>query len=310
MQAAIRSLTFACLALLAWSGVAAASGKLEAEVAAIQQWRAQRLASLTSDTGWLTLAGLFWLKPGENTFGRAPSNTLVLDNPALASQAGSFFLSGHDVRFVARPGAHITHGGMPVSTISLVSDANNDPTVLESGPLRFFVIERAGNLGVRVRDLDNPRRKNFHGLEYFPVSLGWVLPARFVPYKTHHQISIVNILGMEQQMDCPGALVFRRHGRTWRLDAVLESPQDQQLMIIFSDGTSGHETYGGGRFLYAPLPDGGRTVLDFNKAYSPPCAFSDFATCPLPPYQNRLKLRIDAGEKTYAGGEHHGVAAP
>jgi uncharacterized protein (DUF1684 family) len=302
MASGIKSLALITLALLVGSSSAAATGSREAERVAVDEWRAQRLAALTSDTGWLTLAGLFWLRPGENTFGRAPSNTLVLENAALAESAGTFIVTGHDVRFVASVGARITHAGQSVTAIELVSDAKEDPTVLESGPVQFFLIERAGNLGVRVRDLENPRRRDFRGLEYYPVDPDWSVTARFEAYQPHRHIPIVNILGMEQEMDCPGAVIFRKNGQEWRLDAVLEEPQDQELFIMFADSTSGHETYGGGRFLYVPLPHDGKTVLDFNRAYNPPCAFNDFATCPLPPHRNRLKLGVEAGEKTYASG--------
>jgi uncharacterized protein len=283
-----------------------AGATLQSEQVEVAAWRAQRLTSLTSDTGWLTLAGLFWLKEGDNSFGRATSNALILDNPSLADSAGSFALSGHRVRFTARPGSGVTHDGQPVGTLELVADTSGDPTVLASGTLRFFVIERAGHLGVRVRDLDNPHRRQFRGLSYFPVSSAWVFDARFVPYEPVRHIRIVNILGMEEEDVSPGAVVFSRDGREWRLDTVLEQPGDQELFIMFADATSGHETYGAGRFLYVPLPASGRTRLDFNKAYNPPCALNDFATCPLPPPQNRLTLRVEAGEKVYAGAAPHG----
>jgi len=285
---------------------AAAAPGLQAERDSIDAWRAGRIGRLTSDTGWLTLAGLFWLKQGENSFGRASSNALILDNASLADTAGSFVLAGHQVRFVAAPGAGVTHDGRAVSSLDLASDAQGEPTVLASGSLRFFVIERAGNLGVRVRDLDNPHRRNFSGLTYFPVSTDWVCNARFEPYEPARRLKIVNILGMEEEAQSPGAVVFTKNGREWRLDTVLETAGDQELFVMFADGTSGHETYGGGRFLYIPLPRGHTALVDFNKAFNPPCALNDFATCPLPPPQNRLKLRVDAGEKKYAGGpEHH-----
>jgi uncharacterized protein (DUF1684 family) len=273
----------------------------QAESALIGEWRAQRVAALTSDSGWLTLAGLFWLKDGDNSFGRAADNALVFDNPALAGHCGTFTVSGHAVRFSAAPGAAVTHAGQAVDSLELTADTGGEPTVLASGPLRFFVIERAGNLGVRVRDLDNAHRTEFQGLSYFPVSTAWVFEARFEPYRPARRIRIVNILGMEQEYESPGAVVFVRDGREWRLDAVLEAPGARELFIMFADATSGHETYGAGRFLYAPLPSAGRTRLDFNMAYNPPCALNDFATCPLPPPQNHLKLRVEAGEKTYTG---------
>jgi uncharacterized protein len=277
----------------------ASTTDLRAERADVERWRAERLAELTNDTGWLSLVGLFWLSPGENTFGRAPSNTLVLDNPNLADTAGTFTLGGDKVTFTAKPGSGITHGGEPVRTLELVSDATQSPTVVSSGPLRFFIIERAGKFGVRVRDITSPRRRDFRGLEYFPIAADWVFNARFEPYEPRRHIRIVNILGLEDDMVSPGAVVFIRNGQEVRLDTVLDGTDATDLFIMFADGTSGHTTYGAGRFLHAPFATNGRTVIDFNKAYNPPCAFNDFATCPLPPYQNRLKLEITAGEKKY-----------
>ncbi len=296
-----------CPATAARAASAAGSGTdLEAERASIETWRAERARRLTSDTGWLTLCGLFWLKEGDNSFGRAASNALVLDNPSLADTAGSFVLHDHRVRFVAAPGGRVTHEGQPVGALDLVADTEGEPTVVASGSLRFFIIERAGNLGVRVRDLENPHRRDFRGLSYFPVSTAWLFDARFEPYEPAHRLKIVNILGMEEDAISPGAVIFTKDGREWRLDTVLETPGDKELFIMFADATSGHETYGAGRFLYIPLPAGQRAQLDFNKAHNPPCALNDFATCPLPPPQNRLKLRVEAGETKYAGApEHH-----
>ena len=305
------SATRACAALLLLAALAlpppraaAASGSVvdpNGEQAEVTEWRARRIEALKSDEGWLTLAGLFWLKEGENRFGRDGGNDLVLENPALAAHCGTFALSGHSVRFTAAQGSGVTYQGRLVSSLELRADNTEEPTVLAAGSLRFFLIERAGLLGVRVRDLDNPHRTTFQGLSYFPVSTGWVFDARFEPYLPAHHIKIINILGMEQDYQSPGAVIFRKDGREWRLDAVLEAPGDQELFIMFADGTSGHETYGGGRFLYVPLPGASGTRLDFNKAYNPPCALNDFATCPLPPPQNHLQLRVEAGEKTYTG---------
>jgi uncharacterized protein (DUF1684 family) len=289
------------LSALSLSLAARATTDPTTEQAHIAQWRAERLANLKSDTGWLTLAGLFWLKDGENTFGSGPANALRLDNPALAANAGSFMKSGDTVRFVARDGADITHAGQPVTQIALVPDSQGDPTVLESGTLSFFLIERVGRYGIRLRDKAKPHRTNFRGLDYFPVSTDWVFDARFEPYTPHRKIKITNILGMEEDMDAPGAIVFEKNGKEWRLDAILEDPKDEELFVMFADATSGKETYGAGRFMYLTLPQNGRVQVDFNKAYNPPCAFNNFATCPLPPFQNRLALRVEAGEKSYAG---------
>jgi uncharacterized protein (DUF1684 family) len=250
---------------------------------------------------------LFWLNDGPNSFGSDPGNDLVLNNPALASTAGSFEVDGGQVTFTAQADAGVTLDGQPVDAVPLKSDAGGEPTVLASGALRFFIIERGGKLGVRVRDLNNPRRLEFRGLEYFPVSSKWALTARFVPYQPARRIKIINILGMEEDDVSPGAVVFSRNGREWSLDTVLESPGDQTLFIMFADTTSGKETYGAGRFMTIPMPVGGTALLDFNKAYNPPCALNDFATCPLPPPQNRLQLRVDAGELKYRGGPEHAL---
>jgi uncharacterized protein len=297
------------LALLAAALVAAAplpaAVDPASEQADVLAWRQQRFASLTGDSGWLTLAGLFWLNPGSNSFGSGSGNDLVLNNSALADTAGSFDLEGGAVTFTAQTDGGVTLDGQQVDSVPLRSDASGNPTVLASGPLRFFVIERAGKLAVRVRDLNNPRRLEFRGLEYFPISSDWAVSARFVPYPAGKRIRIVNILGMEEDEVSPGAVVFSRNGRTFRLDTVLEGPQETQLFIMFADATSGQETYGGGRFLYIPRPTGSTVTVDFNKAFNPPCALNDFATCPLPPPQNRLQLRVSAGELTYAGAPGH-----
>jgi hypothetical protein len=287
------------LLVAALAAVSATATDFHTERASVEKWRTERVTELTNETGWLTLVGLYWLSPGENTFGRAPSNILVLDHPSLADTAGTFTLTGSKVTFTARPGSGITHGGRPVTSIELVSDANDSPTVVSSGPLRFFVIERAGKFGVRVRDVASPRRRDFAGLQYFPIAPDWVFNARFEPYEPRRQIKIVNILGLEDDMVSPGALVFTKDGQEIRLDAVLDGADATDLFVMFADGTSGHDTYGAGRFLHVPFATDGKTVVDFNKAYNPPCAFNDFATCPLPPYQNRVKLKITAGEKKY-----------
>jgi hypothetical protein len=269
--------------------------------AEVEAWRAQRVARLTSETGWLTLVGLYWFKPGENTFGRARDNALVLDHTALAPRAGTFLLEGRTVRFTAGADAGITSSGQAVASIDMAPDTSGNPTVLASGSLRFFAIERAGRLGLRVRDSASTLRTQFKGIDYFPIDETWAFHARFHPYEPARQIPIVNILGMVENMTAPGYLTFTRSGREWRLDAVLEEPDANELFLIFADATSGRETYGAGRFLYVPLPQGGEVPLDFNKAYNPPCAFNEFATCPLPPRQNRLSLRVEAGERVYRG---------
>lgn len=269
------------------------------ENARIAGWRAERLASLTGETGWLTPIALYWLKEGENSFGRSADRAFALDDAVLAPDTGAFVLSQGQVRYVAHASRAMTHLGKPVTQLDLKPDSDENPTELIAGTLHFMLIDRAGHLGIRVRDSVSPNRSQFKGLQYFPVRTDWRIRARFERYQPAHRIPIVNILGMEEQMTSPGAIVFERDGRTWRLDAILEAPGDKQLFVMFSDATSGKETYGAGRFLYVDLPRQGHVDVDFNEAYNPPCAFTDFATCPLPPQQNRLALAVDAGELKY-----------
>mgnify|MGYP000868158499 CR=1 FL=1 len=251
---------------------------------------------------------LYWLKEGDNSFGRDAGNDFALDSPALAPHAGNFHLQRGSVDFQALPDSGISLDGRPVHRVELRPDTRGAPTELRVASLRLGLIERAGRLGIRARDSVSPQRAGFTGLRYFPDRADWSVDARFEPYAPARQVTIVNILGMEISMSSPGAIVFEHGGRAWRLDTLLEEPGDQRLFVMFADDTSGRETYGAGRFLYIPLPRDGHVRVDFNRAHNPPCAFTAFATCPLPPPQNHLKLRIDAGELKYehaaAGGAH------
>jgi uncharacterized protein (DUF1684 family) len=262
----------------------------------VKDWRAGRIERLIGPTGWITLVGLFKLQQGENTFGRAAGNALLLDHPSMPPVLGSFTARGHHVTFTARPESKVTHKGQPVQAVTLPL---NSDVILAFGTLEFFAIERAGELFVRVRDTEHPARRAFKGIDSYPINLKWKLDAKFEPYSPAKQIDIVNILGQTEAMVSPGAVVFSKDGKEHRLDAVLEEADAKELFIMFMDGTTIRETYGAGRYLYIPLPANGRVPLDFNRAYNPPCAFNDFATCPLPPSQNRLSIRVDAGEKKY-----------
>ena len=288
------------IALLASIGAPGArtadSGDVPPELA---QWRQQRVAALTSEKGFLTLVGLYWPDAGRSSFGRSKNSTFVLDHPAMPARAGEFLLSGTTLEFVAARRSRVLHDGQPVSRIALAPDTSGKPTILSLGTLQFFAIERDGRLGIRVRDTDSVRRREFPGLQYFDADASWKLDARFEPHVPTRTIPIMNILGMELEMPSPGALVFERDGQTWRLDAIDEDPTAPTLFVMFADGTTGRETYGAGRFLDVPRPVAGRVTLDFNRAYNPPCAFNTFATCPLPPPQNKLTLRIPAGEKNF-----------
>ena len=264
----------------------------------IERWRARRLERLKSPEGWLTLVGLFWLEPGKNAVGSDPGNRVALPAGKAAPFLGTLDCSGEAVTFHAAPAAGVTSAGQPVTTLALRSDRDGDPTPLSVGTLTFYLISRGDRLGVRVKDSDSEPRRGFHGLDYFPIDPRWRVEARFEPYAPPKKVAVPNILGSVDPEDCPGALVFTLDGKTYRLDPVLERGETD-LFVIFGDRTNGTDTYGAGRFLYAPPPVGGRTVLDFNKAYNPPCVFTPYATCPLPPPENRLAIRVEAGEKAY-----------
>jgi len=268
----------------------------------IEQWQAERLAELKSEDGWLTLVGLFWLKEGNNKIGSDKSNDIVLTKEQIGTQSGVFVLQNGAVQFEAPPNSGFTVAGKPVTKLELRSDEDGagSPTVLQSGSITFQIIKRGEKLGLRVKDKQNPDRLNFQGTQFYPTDLKWRIEAQFVPYNPPKAVSITNVLGMESGETSPGAVKFSVDGGSYQLDAITEKGETKYFMII-ADKTSGKETYPAGRYLYVDPPDAqGRIVIDFNKAYSPPCAFTKFATCPLPPRQNRLPFAIEAGEK-YSG---------
>jgi len=263
----------------------------------IDQWRAERLASLTGESGWLSLIGLFWLKEGKNTFGSEPANDIVLPKDKVPARAGAFTLANGVVTFETSQPNTFMINGEPVTSAQLRNDTEDKPTIIATNSLTFQIIKRGDKLGLRVKDKNNSDRANFKGLEYFPADLKWRIDARFEPYNPPKPMPILNVLGMESDEPSPGAIVFEVNGKTYRLDAMTEK-DEPRFFMIFADDTRGKDTYGAGRYLYVDPPDGNNhLVIDFNKAYSPPCAFTNYATCPLPPKQNVLSLAINAGEK-------------
>jgi uncharacterized protein len=268
----------------------------------IEAWRAERLAGLRNPEGWLTLVGLFWLDEGQNRFGTDPANRVVLPAGRGPAVAGTLERHGDAVTIKAAPGAGVQIDGAPVSERTLHFEPKKEPVIVRLGSVSFFLIQRGDKLGVRMRDSQSPALAAFHGVDSFAVDPSWRVVARFEPYATPKQIPITNILGMTANQPSPGAVVFERDGHSYRLDALQAS--DGSLFLLFADRTSGRETYGAGRFLDTDAPRDGKVVIDFNKAYNPPCAFTSFATCPLPPSQNHLAVAIDAGEKKYGEGEH------
>ena len=298
----MKSTTVLVLALLA-AGIALSAAGDEAYRAEVRKWRAGREARLKADGGWLTVAGLFWLEEGPNRFGTDPAGDVVLPDGSTPAKAGVFELKGDQVTVSLLPGASGRIAGQPVSGSSAMQpDTSGSPDVLEMGTLSLSVIERGDRYGIRLKDKNAAARKGFTGLEWFDVEEDYRVAARWVAYPEPKLVEVPNVLGQIVPMPSPGYAEFTLAGKSVRLDGVLESPDAGELFFIFRDQTSGKETYGAGRFLYADLPKGGKVVLDFNKAYSPPCAFTPYATCPLPPRQNRLPVRVEAGEMAYGKG--------
>ncbi|HMF42958.1 MAG TPA: DUF1684 domain-containing protein [Polyangia bacterium] len=283
--------------------VIAAAGAVAADSAyvhEIEAWQRERLQRLTADGGWLTVAGLVWLKPGPNRFGTDAANDVVLPAGSAPPRAGKFVLEGGRVRVEVEPGVAVTLAGKPVTRAALRSDAGGaEPDVLSLGALTMQIIDRGGRLGVRIKDMKNPARARFKGLHYFPIDPRYRIVATFVLHPKPVTLDVPTVLGTVERMPSPGYASFALDAAPGaphlRLDAVLE-PGETQLFFIFRDRTAGKTTYGGGRFLYADPPTNGKVVIDFNRAYSPPCAFTPHATCPQPPENNRLPVAIEAGE--------------
>ncbi|WP_370627198.1 DUF1684 domain-containing protein [Pontibacter sp. HSC-14F20] len=266
-------------------------------MASVDQWHQQREAKLKEPDGWLTLAGLFWLQEGDNSFGSGPDNGLTFPQEKIPGRAGVIHLKGDTVTTRINPGVEVLLKGKPVREALLYTPGMDTVPRLTHGTLTWFVIKRGDRYGIRLRDLQNDALVHFKGIKRFPVKADWRLEANFVAHPTPKQIAITNIVGQTSMQNSPGTVVFTLNGQQYQLDALVEG---EELFIIFADKTNGIETYGAGRYLYAdkPGPDG-TTVLDFNKASNPPCDFVSYATCPLPPRQNFLPIMIEAGEKSY-----------
>jgi len=276
-----------------------------AYLAEVEAWRAERLAKLTGENGWLTLVALAWLEPGDNPFGSAPGNRIVLPGRGVPPVAGTLTLEA-DGAVVLRtsPEAGVTIDGQSVTEARLRSDRDGSPQVVTIGFVRFHIIERSGRKAVRARDPSNPPRASFAGIEHFPVDPRLRVEATFEPYAEPREIQVPSHQGPDQAMLAPGLVRFDILGQPCALEPLVASRQPTGFFFVFRDATAGTETYGAGRFLDTDLPDPatGRLVLDFNLAYNPPCAFTPYATCPLPPPQSVLAVRIPAGEMMRGGG--------
>jgi len=270
--------------------------------AQVEAWYQDREARLRSPNGWLALVGLHWLEPGENRFGTDLDNEIVLGGSGVPPRAGTLHLDGSAVRLAHYPDPGLRFDGAPAGPMRLADDASGEPTLLELGSLRLHLIRRGDRIGLRVRDHQATALAGFRGVDRFPIDPSWRVIGRLEPSKAG-TVEIVDVTGRVSHEPTKGAFAFERDGVMWRLTA-LAGDDAGGLWLIFGDATNARETYGGGRYLYTePAAPDGTVVADFNLAYNPPCAFSSFATCPLPPAENRLNLRIEAGERMYVAPE-------
>lgn len=254
----------------------------------IEKWRTEREARLKAPDGWLSVAGLFWLKPGVNTVGSEPGSRVTL--PSGSAKAGIFRLDGDRITYEAS-------GAQPKEL------RPDKPDYVETAGVKLYIIHRGQRYGVRMRDNNSPIRTGFTKLRWFPVEDTWRVTAKYVPYPQPRKVLFDSLTGDKQEVIIPGYVEFTRGKQTTRLTPSLE---DEELFFVFRDTTAGKSTYPAARFLYAKAPtQAGPVELDFNKAYNPPCAFTPYATCPLPPKENRLPFPIEAGEMKYEGPPSH-----
>lgn len=269
-------------------------------------WRAKRAANLQAPEGWLSLIGLDWLQGGDNSFGSDAGNRIQI---AAKTQAhiGVVRLEKGALRLLPPAGGFpkgLLVDGHPAQEQALVSDDADQPSKLTIGSITIIVIHRDDRFALRIKDPQAPTRVGFHGLRWYPPNAAYRVRARWIPYNPPKVLDIPTVLGTTTHLPAPGAAEFAIDGQTVRLEPVLEDPKSTELFFIMRDATSKTTTYGAGRFLYTNLPDHGVTQpgevwLDFNRLVNPPCAFTAYATCPLPPPQNRLTIAIPAGEQRY-----------
>jgi len=271
-----------------------------AYIQSFDKWKAELVDDLK--TNWLSLAGLFWLKSGDNSFGSDAGNAIVL--PKGPAHAGVFELQGTDVTVNFGSDAHATIDGKPVTTAKLQPDTSGSPTIVELGSLRIKAIVRGQRIGIRLKDLDSEQAKNYRGPIFFPLDLSYRVTATWVPSEGKKTVDVPNVLGDTTPTPVAGTVVFKINGQEVRLTDLGGNPS-KGLSFVFNDLTSKTDTYPGGRFLESDPVVNGTVVIDFNRAYNPPCAVTPYATCPLAPKENRLAVAIPAGEKYDRTHGHH-----
>jgi uncharacterized protein (DUF1684 family) len=270
------------------------------DVAALEQWQAQMEASLRDADGWLALAGLFWLEEGQNSVGTDEACAIVLPIGSAPAQVGSFVREGARVTLHALPEVALHVNGEPATIRELRDDMSGGSDLVTIGTLTMFVIKRGDRYGIRLRDSASPERQSFTGRIWYPAQQEYVVAAQFVAHAQPQTLYVPTVLGDIEEYQSTGFVTFTLHGQECRL---VPAETGKQLFFIIRDATSGHSTYGVGRFLKTDLPHNGMVTLDFNRAYNPPCAFTTYAICPMPPRENHLTVAIAAGER-FDGHSH------
>lgn len=289
----IRKNIFIIFISIVFSLVANAQETYQKEIA---KWRSEHETELKGENSWFSLAGLFWLKDGVNTIGRGSNFDIQLTENFKGVKFGEILFQNETVNLKVENGQEAIIEGENVSQIELNSDEKGKPTIVQTGSQTFYVIKREDKFGIRLKDKNSSARLNFKGLHWFSADSKYKTIATFEPFSDPKEILIPNMLGGSYKMKSEGILKFKLLGKNYSLQPVEE---DGKYFIIFRDLTSKKETYGVGRFLYAEKAKDNKVILDFNKAENPPCAYTTFATCPIPPPQNRLPIAIKAGEKRY-----------
>jgi uncharacterized protein (DUF1684 family) len=271
----------------------------------IRKWRQEYAQKLMSPEGWLAISGLFWLDQGENRMGAHPSNRIILPPNSAPEFSGIFTLRDREITLQAAEGVQMAINDQPLTTAQIAIDSYGSSEWIALKDLKISVIQRGARYGVRIYDKNHPQLKQFIVLHWFPIQPDYCIEASFIPFEQPKTMYIVNVLGDTLEMESPGYAEFTLQGQVYRLHAVPVEESDR-LWFLFQDATSSDATYPGGRFLTSDAPRENKVTLDFNQAHNPPCAYTDFATCPLPPPINRLPVRVSAGESRYPRPVSHG----
>lgn len=277
--------------------VSASNGEDPGYVDSVKSWQAEREENLQKDRSWLTVAGLYWLREGENWVGTATSNDFVLPEGSAPATVGVFKFHDRNATFHAEDGVTITRDGKPIQPKQIVELEMGEKHAIAINDLKMWLHYSGERLAIRLRDLNASYRKEFAGLDWFPVDPKFRVEATFTPHTEEKKVEMLNILGDIEVFEAAGYVDFELQGQNVRMEPM--KAREGTLWLIFRDGTSGKGSYQAARFLRTEPPENGKVVIDFNRAYNPPCAYNPHTTCPMPTKENRLEIRIEAGEKNY-----------